>query len=303
MGTALSVTLAIFSACTSFGAGSEGEVGPRDSGTDASAPKGQGEDAAVAADAAVTPACNPTARFGAPTVVRGLGIGCTHPTLSADELELICQGQLPNEAGLWTARRAGRTDAFGQRMRIRGLEQVQGGDPTLTRDGRSLFYTMSGALFRSDRDSLIGDFGPPRPVLLGDAGAGAIQDPNVLIDRSAMYFGTANPGRLWRAPAFTDGFGAPEPLGVGTNPLYALPTADEQFLYFGDQADGRVYRATRVSPTTSAYAGAEVVDELDALGADGGLGRPAWLSADGCRLYVVGGPGANSTIFMAERTP
>lgn len=276
-------------------------------------------DAAAPGDAAPSDApalCDPTARFGAPTLVAGLsGIGLAYvgPRLSADELTVYFASNLPSsDANIYTATRPSRNDPFGAPKLMDAQNSSSSDfDPAISPDGLDLWFSsnrianQSQHLYVATRGSTFAAFGQPGLAdNVNAADTNAVDFfPFVTADGNELWFAStrntgSNSSDLWRAVKTGQSFGQPAPVGeLNTLSSEYCPTlsADRLTVYFSSNRTG-ASAAIWVSHRTSADDGFRTpapVDELNAAG----FGFVSWISSDNCRIYGT----ANGMFYTASR--
>jgi hypothetical protein len=277
-----------------------------DATTDALAQDSASDAGADATDAA---ACDLDAPFGAPTNVAGLSGLASVARFSSDELTAYFALAV-GDAGLsqlYAATRPTLTDTFGTATPLTTVNDGLGETtPYASGDGLTLFYAhnTNGAngrdIYYAARQNVLGSFQSPQEV-------GIVNDPTHEDD----YVSQASSGDLWfssrrnvdagvsqifHAPYVGSGFGTPaeetELDSLTESNLFPLVTPDLLRIYFQRGASLTIWTATRSIPS-GPFGTPQVVDELTV---DGTIERPAWISADGCRLYVAQGQPVQMTV-------
>jgi WD40-like Beta Propeller Repeat len=274
--------------------------------------------------------CSPTRSFSAPLLVPGLSqAGTTYGSarFSADELTVYFGSQRPADAGgtgnydIFTATRNSRSAAFGvaRAFTVTNSATASDYDAVLTADGQTLYFgssrTQIDRVYVSLFNAITSNFSPPAVIesisQAADAGtsaAGTLDafQPYVLPDNTVLYFGSARAGSrdIYRSTRATAGFARPTAIAeVNTPSVEQFPTvsADELVIYWasnrpdgGARGGSDVWMATRAS-TTDPFTGLRDVAEVNTTLDD----SPAWISPDGCRLYLT----SRASVYVAERTP
>lgn len=305
----------LVAACVGDGASSNIESTP-DAGaqdgsagdTDASAPQDSGTDA----EADAGPRCNPDAPFQVPTLVPGLPIMSGTGRLSADENTVYFS--LDEDAGhgdLYSASRTSPTEAFGPATRLALSTTADESFPNVSYNGLTLFYASSplgGGSGASDiwfatRTDVLGNFANAA-IVAGINSDATDRYPFVASDRE-LWFSSSRGGNedLYRAPFTGSGYGAPVPvpeLSSATDAeSYPALTADKLRVFFTRAGGGLprdVWTATRSSPTAT-FGTPSLVAEVSSAADE----RSAWVSPDGCRLYVGKGPSNLVALYVASR--
>jgi hypothetical protein len=285
------------------------EGGPADASSSDTGATGDGAPSDAGADASDA-SCNPTAPFGAPVAVTELdtGFGETSISLSSDELTAY----FIRDGSLYVAARAARTAPFGAAGLLTSVNQAGTMQQVaITHDGQVL-YTVSTIesgpkVFASV--SGVGGFGAPAKVS-GPSGDFYGSNPYLNTQKSFVYydFPTVGDGggphdaihmasiaapTAWASPVLVN------ELFSGKGDRAAVLSADQKTLYFASKRGGLgddVYVTTRA--TVGAQWGTpQPVTEVNTTSDD----APAWLSDDGCRLYIVGFASGNDDIYIATR--
>ena len=178
-------------------------------------------------DAAMTPPddaprmCDPTAKFGAPMPIPGLGMfeGGT-ARLSPDELTIYFSA---NSADLWVAHRNTLMEAFETPTLITAQNSSAADvDPAVSSDGLTLWFGSNRIvneglhLYVATRASKLAEFGPPGLAATVNATDKQQSDyePFVTADGNELWFTSTRPGGLggydiWRATLTGNGFATP----------------------------------------------------------------------------------------------
>jgi Tol biopolymer transport system component len=240
--------------------------------------------------------CTATAPFGVPESLTELATkaGEDSATLTQDELTLYFN----RDGNLLFATRAALGDRFGN-VRAAGLEGGgTDGNPALTSDGKRLFFSTES---RGDSGTseiyvapVVGAsalLGPPSPV------RGILPstvDPYPVNDASALYYAANRGGAssdLWLATGIGGSTVLERKLEISDlsgGDGQPILSHDELSLFFtSTRAGGRgrfdIFVATRTQ-TTDEFAGVTwlgpIVNSVDD-------DLPAWVSNDGCVLYLV----------------
>ncbi len=286
-------------ACASFG--SSGVVPGADAGVDAA-----GRETGAAA-------CAETAPFATSNPLAGLeSIAAFGPRLTPDERTVFFNVITP-EGGtdIFFATRGDVEASFGAPTPFRALNTVyEDGNAMIAEDGLSILFAANrpggvGAfdLYRSTRTTLEEPFGSSS-LLLGISTAETEAEPFLSSDGRELWFVRATASGqqdlFWAAATevgFGPAFGVPE-IASGSDAMPVL-SGDALTLYFASSRTGmpaRIFRAHREG-RDQPFGPPEVVAEL----ASGEETSPAWLSADGCRLYLSRGVYAETRMYVAKR--
>lgn len=289
--------------------------------SDAAAPTSRDDAGADASDAA-TPACDEGLPWGPAKPVLGLNAaGANHsgPTLSADERtayftstrDAADAGPGRGKSDLFVAKRATRADPFGAPSAVLEVSSIEEEySPTLSDDGLSLLFHSnrggaSNAVYLARRGTPTADFGVP--AALAGVPLGAVT-PFLRADGKELFYSLG--GKIHHASGsvatgFAGGTRAAELDGSGLDNSPVL-SRDGRTLYFasnrtegGSVGDTDIWVATRATEGDP-FGGLRNVTELNT-----GLGElPAWLSPDGCRLYLArANAGGTYELHVAERAP
>lgn len=301
--------------------------------SDASSDAGK-QDATVRSDAGVVlddggeesgppPSCDPAKPFGTPKPVEGPVNSSGYemsPTLTADELVIVFDRSVNLNAGtILMAKRSSRAEPFSAPAELteltQGLTGVEAiGGPSMTGDGLTIFFfgELSAAddadIFSASRTVVTAPFGQARKV--ERAGSSSVEVyPSVKHDGAELWFTSERLGGVTRHlfRSVRDAIGAYGEASViselrsSNNEAGVALSADGLTVYFGSDRPGGlgesdIWMARR--PSLSApFGAAEPVSELSSPTED----YPAWLSPDGCRIYLTSDRGGSMDILVAER--
>ncbi len=317
------VLLAACNAVVGFG-DLEKVSAPSDAGREEPAPRrdagpvldGSGESGSPAS-------CDPAKPFGTPKPVDGPVNSSGYegsPTFTADELVIVFDRSVDlNAATILTAKRSSLREPFSAPIEVPGLMQgltdVQAiGGPSMTGDGLTIFYFGEFAsdddadIFSASHTVVTAPFAEPRPV--ARIGSAAVEVfPSVMHSGAELWFTSERLGGLTRHlfRSVRDPIGAyqeaalVDELRSSNNEAGVALSSDGLTVYFGSERPGGlggsdVWMARR--PALSAAFGApEPMKELSSANDD----YPAWLSPDGCRIYLTSDRRGSMDIFVAER--
>lgn len=283
---------------------------PREGGAGDAAP-----DAAVDAppDAPKGP-CNLAAPFGAPVALAALNTTAVeqHPRLSPDELTVTFQRQVPLAGfDLFSATRGDASAAFNPPAPIAELDTPDNEtDLTLSPDGLRAYFASDRAgglgswdLWQASRDAGTDPFGAIAPV----ANVNSTQSDNTsYYVPGALYF-TSTRGSggadIYRAAEQAGGFAAPllvVDLASPAADAYPVVSTDERLVYFasnrGDAGTFQIYTSSRATASAT-WSTPALVSELASLG----NALPAWISPNGCRLYLSSDQGGDYDLYVASK--
>lgn len=251
--------------------------------------------------------CDDGSPFGPPVLLDGLvsESNDVQPTLSRDELTIYFASDRSGTRGagdIYRASRTAITDVFRDITHLDLNTSAMERHPTFADDGATLFfesdrYLGSYRIFEAHRSGSMFsvDSVPALDALASDAGA-HVRDPFLVRDGTTLYFALNND--IWRARRIGDNITSPEPVSeVNSADLEGSPVLsfDQRTLLF--VRAGRILIARRAA----ADAPFSVTGDLQQFGDF----SPAWLSADGCRLYLTGHSDAGVSvpfhIYLATR--
>jgi Tol biopolymer transport system component len=264
--------------------------------------------------------CDPLGTFSTPVPVGGLATGANEfiGSLSPDELTIYPCGVIGASTtnDIYVATRAHLMDDFGMPMTLKNVDtDAFEEDPAISPDGLTL-------LFATNRDGMFHIHAAARPAGLTDFGASAplsgIQTsgandgtPYVSVDGEELWFVSDRAGGpggydVWRAIKSGAGFANPKAIAEVSSPdadFYPVLSADKLTIYIsstrpGGQGDFDIWRAHR-STTSDDFGHPEAVRELNTDAEDFG----AWLSPDGCRMYLRSDRNGTNDVFVASRSP
>ena len=256
--------------------------------------------------------CNPTSPFMAPSllpVVNSMTANDFDGRLSDDQLFLYFSSNraaaVPDGGDsfasfdLHVAQRSSPTLPFGTPTALANLS-VQGvGElhPTVTKDHLRLYYQrydgVTHRIWTASRSQVGQDFVSPAEVSAINLTA-FTGEPFVIGSSQILYFstGTSTTNSLSRVDLSKAD--PPTSLGINVGASHIAPTVseDERVMYFGANGAGNydIYVTTRASAAVPFGAPVALV------GANGSNDdMPAWVSADGCRMYMWSNRGGTST--------
>ena len=275
-------------------------------------------DSANGADVATPdagPACNPAADFGTPTPVAEVNTADSDlvSDLSADERTIyVSTNHGVSGVHIFYATRPSRAVPFGALVALLPLGAYDDWSIAVSSDrltgilasDRSMTQTH---LYLVTRSSVLSDFSPATMAAVVNSGADDAT-PRWTADQSSLYFDSMRGGDrdLYRAPVNAAGFGAPVAVTELNSPaLEAAPllSADERTIWFlstrAPSPDGDVWTATRASKS-GPFGAPTRVASLSSTAID----APAWISADGCTMYLSSTRnGGQYDAFVARRGP
>ena len=261
-------------------------------------------------------ACNLAGPFGKPVALGSLNTSAIeqHPRLSPDELTITFQRtSLTNDYDLYTASRVDAGAPFDTATAIAELDTpANEADMTTSADGLRAFFASDrfGGLggydiWQASRDASTAPFGSIAPTA----------NVSSTVSDSMTYY---VPGTLWfasdRGSGGLDIYRAAEQAGGFASPLlvpelaspaadgFPVVSTDQLRIYFastrGDAGSWQLYTATR-AVATAPWNTPTLVTEL----APFGNVLPAWISPDGCRLYLSDDSSGNYDMYVASKGP
>ena len=270
----------------------------RDAGVDVVTEDGRANEEAGSDVVVPAAACDLDQPFGQPVPVDELDSIADEasPHLTDDELRIVFQSRRENggEPKFFVAERASRSVAFGAPAPL-PLYVFGDTDPTYSGDGLSLYFGATRgadnyAIWKTERATLMGTWSLPFEV----NGIGTSDNEFQPFFRAGGLWYTrvanASTRSIWFAK-YTSGAFAP---GVKVDGLddttvddeVPTPSADGLAIYFASRrmttGDLDIWFARR-SNVDQPFAAPQRVVELSTTRDD----VPAWLSPDGCRLYIV----------------
>ena len=279
-------------------------------------------------DANTPVACDPHKPFGPPVLVAGVSpVNLGGVSLSPDELTIYLANQTSGPYRIYAATRAKVTDDFGALAPVIPVNSqtttYDDYDPSITGDNKTLYFSSSRGvagssggpdLFAAAHDPSTGAF--QTPVVLPPAVNSNTEErvPTLSHDQRTLYFGSNRDAGTYHVyqSAVSGGTYDPAivvPLGDTTGDGSPVVTSDELTLFFNSSRTGSqnsdIWVASR--PAKPGVFGAPTnqgdVTAVNSASND----YPAWLSVDGCRLYLtsdrpVGDSGAATpSIYLATR--
>jgi hypothetical protein len=298
-----------------------------DAGGDAALPTdSSASDGDAGGDAGGFPSCDPSKPFGAPVLIAELDTAAhdLFARLTPDELTVYFERYASSDAGvpsekggadLLVATRPSVTAPFGTPTLLASVNSSSNDfDPAVSGDDLTIYFASSrpggaGAvdLWTATRPDTASQFGAITNVAALNSASNE-HTPYVLADGLTLYFtGTAGSSLLRATRTSTTTAFAPDTSGVldGINTSGAevgpVVAPDELTLYFGSARNTapltlHVWKATRASKSAP-FAAPTAVTEVNTAGND----VPAWISDDGCRLYLHSDVGGSYDIYVASK--
>lgn len=306
-------------ACSAFEA-TEPAAETTDASTDGSQQDGAGtteagEDASVVDSGAP---CTADMAFQTPVLVAEIareadsGIRDEGATLTPDERLLVFGStRIGDTWRLFYTTRANTTDPFGAVAPLSGSASYAA-HPSLSPDGLRIFFATQATqtdpwdLVTAVRGQVDAAFGNPNSL----DNLNTVENdwtPFVAADGKTLYFSRLEGDYNVLSSVYANGmFEDAIPVGgvnSGSTETWPVLSADERTIYFASDrpntsASGGmdIYVATRASKGV-AFENARPVVELNSADID----TPAWLSVDGCRLYMSSGRGGLWRIYRASK--
>lgn len=239
---------------------------------------------------------------------------------SPNELNAYYTLVISNKPTLVISTRTDTGVAFGSARALTGVNGSDGyGTPSIAKDGSVIVYTSGEPPVHptgSDREIMRA----PRGSASYEFGSGAVLSfnlPNIeddfayLASNGDIWFaskrGSDQAVSIYRAVSVGGGFFGDTERADSLNTTstannYPLVSDDLHRIFFQRGSD--VYTAVR-GPVDQPFGMPSLVDEIngDAQCVGPTICRPAWISPDGCRLYVgVGSAGANQ-MYVSSKPP
>jgi hypothetical protein len=267
--------------------------------------------AGAASDAAPLPGrrCSPLAPFDEPmpVAIDGTeGAAIYAGGLSVDELTIYLFGRLAGQDGahIFGATRDDPAEGFGAPVEIDVGPGVNA-HPRATRNGLTLFFNSDRdtdpqpRIYEVTRASTTEPFADPVPLAgMPDqiAAHAALTDD----DRQLWFFSVTTAQSLWRGELFDGGMVDVEDLDWRPGESEPVLSNDGLTIYVtaGPAGDIDIYRAYR-DRTDEPFPDPAPVPELRTSSAE----RPAWLSDDGCRLYLTSDRDGSERVYVATKQP
>jgi Tol biopolymer transport system component len=293
---------------------------PNDAGGDVVAPVDASSDAPAESG---FPPCDTSKPFGAPALIAELSTPANDlfPRLTPDELTVYLERYASSDAGtggiggsdLFVATRATVASPFGAPALVKGGINGSGNefDPSVTGDDLTLFFASTRAggaggvdVWMASRADTSGTFTNVTNLAALNTGANE-HTPYVLADGLTLYFTGTLGSALQRAtrasssaPFALDTSGVLDAVNTTGGEVSAVVTPDELTLYFARLGPGQLdmFVATRADKNAAFGAGASV-NELNTQGND----TPAWISSDGCRLYLHSDVAGSYDLYVATK--
>jgi hypothetical protein len=288
-----------------------------DGGVDAG--KGAPSDAATdVSNGDAGPACDPSKPFGPATRVPGLnspGLSSL-PRFSSDELTAyrgMDGGN--NQEDIVMQSRPKASAPFGPPSHLDGVSgATDEAHPSISSNGLTLYFDRiagTAQIYSSSRATLADSFVDAASLTTVNGIPGANnRAPYVSANGVVLVFQSDRGGpnqHVWESQVEGGSFGPAFSIAAvnsAQNDEYPTISADGLTLYFAsDRANGLgsidIWVATRAS-TSSAFGTPTNASELNTPAHD----YPAWLSADGCRMYLISDRDADAgapQVWMAQR--
>lgn len=325
--SAFGLLAAVSSACVGEDAGPTSSASSPDADATAATDVTSGDASATdtgasssGGDATTTARCDPAKDFGPAIVVPELSTGAQNiaARLTQNELTVFFGRSLDDSPrDLYTATRLDIDAAFPDATVMTSLKTGQEeGKPSLTADGKRLYFHRNRASAGTDYDILLAPQDPSSgfatPFALGnavnqDGTTSSNTDPSVSPDGEELYFTrrVSNAARLFVAklPDATGNFAtASEITTVTTAAHRASPviSADRLTLYFAagpTPAETTTFVATRASTSADFKEGVPVPN----VSAGTNRTEPSFISPDGCVLYLFSNRDVKFQIYRATR--
>jgi hypothetical protein len=213
---------------------------------------------------------------------------------------------------IYRASRQALSDAFGEPIALPGPvnSAADEGDPKLSSNGRSLFFSRNDDIYVATRPSAIADFTDPAPVSNVNSTDGDwVGSLSESADRLYFQSNRTGPSHIYVSVLGSGGsFGPPDPIAeLNSTAVEVAPTVtpDTLTIYFGSTREtgtpghSDIFVARR-STTNDGFGGAAPVLELNSDLNE----SPSWVSADECTIVLTRratGVPTERNYFIAER--
>jgi hypothetical protein len=214
--------------------------------------------------------------------------------LSGDELTAYFSRDIVGASAVlsgFTASRTTATGTFGTPIRlvINGDTALELWSPTVTADGKTLYFTRTNGaagkdIYKATRNVTSDNFSGITAVTELNSSS-ADEDVYVVPDGSAIYFssdrGNGNTFSIFRAALNGASFSPPVEVLADTSLFVnrVVISPDELTMFY---QGGNEIHETRRASKTAMWSLAPAIGVLGSMSAD----HPTWVSADGCRLYL-----------------
>lgn len=239
--------------------------------------------------------CNPNGAFGEPRSP-GLAFGVggysdEGVSLSPDELTAYFASTREDPLGdyhLFVAKRASTADSFDHAEPITGGVNTASTErmPSISPDGRWLFYSDMNDIFLAKRETDTGPFGPGSPVENVNTAQYIEREPFFARDGKSLYFVSdrSTPNSIYVSVLDDSGrFSDPSPVFPSSIHAEAPTLSDDELTMFFQNGSANV-SVHRESVAESFSSNQPVLlDSANTLG----IKWPEAISRDGCTLYFV----------------
>jgi Tol biopolymer transport system component len=288
-----------------------------DGGNSRDATTGPQSDAATdARNSDAGPACDPSKPFGSAALVPGLDTLSSLVRLSYDELTAYRSMDAGNNLqDIFMQSRPKVSAPFGPPAHLDGIATPNAEEhPSISKDGLTLYFDRqvgTAQIFSTSRATTSDSFFDAASLTTVNGVPGANnRSPYVSFSGAVLVFmsdrGGAN-SHVWESQVEGGAFGPAFSIAAvnsAQNDEYPVISADGLTIYFAsDRANGLgsvdIWVATRAT-TSSEFSPPTNVTELNTPAHD----YPAWLSADGCRMYLVSDRDVDANalqVWMAKR--
>jgi hypothetical protein len=262
------------------------------------------------------PICDRTRPFGAPQPIAELNTSGDDlfGSLSPDELTVYFDsGAVTANVHMFSATRPQRTAPFGPPVMIANLtSQFQDLYPSVTADGLTMYFTSNGfgapstTIFVSRRSTNKDPFAAPTQVATLYDSKTFPETLFVTADGAMLYFarGDMMTTNLFSSSCGPSGCTIAQPiteLNTAQAQAGSVVSADQLTIYYGQKIGGNYDVMVARRPTPSGPFGSpSSVTELNSSSSE----IPAWLSPDGCRMYInrtEGSAGTPYDLYVATR--
>jgi hypothetical protein len=213
---------------------------------------------------------------------------------------------------IWLATRQAKTEPFSTAKKLTelGTSSESLAFSSVTEDQLSIFFQMrpqpdaSASIFKASRKGIDIPFAPRVPVLIPKGEGDQLVAPYITPNGEGLWLGVSGSGgadpstvsRIVRVPMKTAGQPWEEHFELAGS--YPVVTPDEREIFFVSTS-GAVLHSKRAS-VTEAFETPTILNKP----LNSGNGFPAWISPDGCRLYLCLDQGTSKLdVFVMARDP
>lgn len=267
-------------------------------------------------DGGAVPACDPAADFGTPALLEGPVNSAdfeNSPGLTDDELTLVFQRTIGETSSIMIATRATAGAPFGAPSKLALTSSGLSFQPSLSRDGLTLFWAEAVAqkptdIFFATRTTSNGAFANPFATGISNPSFAELT-PVVTGDGDEMFYTSDQEGakaRLYHATRNGGEFGNSQKLqeladGSNGEEESVAVSKDGLTVFFASSRTGGpgqldIWTARRNSRSEK-FTGVALVKNVNSNVVE----WPSFVSADGCRLYFGSDRTGDGDLYVATR--